>query len=70
MSKRTRKNERHGSLLCSTLAGRHHQSPRFRRLAVEALEDRRMLSVVPLGEFRLFTDDSLTEPGLVGSYVD
>ena len=29
-----------------------------------------MLSVAPLGEFRLFTDNSLTVPGLVGSYVD
>ncbi len=54
MSRRTRKNKRTGSALLSTLAGRHHEPSRFRRLGIEVLEDRRVLDTAWLDPHGLF----------------
>ncbi len=45
MSHQTGSRKRRGSSLLKMLAGRQHEPPRFRRLCIEPLEDRRVLSV-------------------------
>lgn len=49
-----RRKKRRGSPLLSTLAGRHHEPSRFRRLGIEVLEDRRVLDSAWLDPHGLF----------------